>query len=169
MITKEVSQQFDKLVDQLQEIRELHEQLLITVREKQKGMRSGDVDSMDSCAARERFLIERIKEVDETRRTDSTVLAGLLGLEQDSTLTTIANQLDEPQRSQLLALAGAIRKTAEQVYQINQVNDAVTREILSCFAQMQRQITATHCDLGLYDPNGQKQMSNHVNILDAVG
>ncbi len=165
----ETAKQVDILVQQLQELRELHEQLLLAVRGKQRAMRSGDMNSLASWSAREQFLIERIEGVDKNRQAQTQQLSKNLGLDQNLTLTALANQLEEPHRSRLLAQAGAIRSTAEQIYQINQVNDAVTREILNCFAQMQRQITAAHCDIGLYDPNGRKQLGNHLNILDAVG
>ncbi len=168
-MTKEMTRQINTLVQQLQELRELHEQLLLTAHGKQRTMRTGDMSGLDSWSARERFLIDRIKQVDEIRRQDTAVMAKLLGFDEDVTMTVLAEHLDEPERSRLLALAGAIRSTAEHIYQVNQVNDAVTREILNCFAQMQRQITATHCDIGLYDPSGHKRMSNHINILDAVG
>jgi hypothetical protein len=166
---KETAVHVDILVQQLQELRELHEHLLLVVRGKQRAMRSGDMNSLASWSAREQVLIERIQIVDKNRQAETQELGKALGLGQTLTLTALANQFEEPERSQLLALAAAIRSTAEQIYQINQVNDAVTREILNCFAQMQRQITAAHCDIGLYDPNGRKQLGSHLNILDAVG
>lgn len=169
MMHKDVIRQVDALVEQLQVLRERHEQLLVAVRGKQRAMRAGDMGQLESWSARERFLIERIEAADRDRRDVARPLGEALGLGEAATLTELANRLEEPHRSRLVALAGAIRSTAEQVYQINQVNDAVTREILSCFAQMQRQIAAAHCDLGLYDPNGHKQLGSTVNILDAVG
>jgi hypothetical protein len=165
----ETKKHIDLLVEQLQELRELHEQLLLVVRGKQRAMRSGDMDGLASWSAREQFVIGRVEAVDKCRQDETQELGRILGSDAALTLTALANLLPEPSRSRILALAGALRSTAEQIYQINQVNDAVTREILNCFAQMQRQITAAHCDIGLYDPNGQKQMGNHLNILDAVG
>ncbi|MFA5864404.1 MAG: flagellar protein FlgN [Phycisphaerae bacterium] len=168
-MNNEILKRVDNMAEHLRDLHGLHEQLLTVVHGKQRAMRTGDMNGLDSWSARERFLIERIEQVDQSRREEAKPLGQLLGLDENSTLSTLANHLEEPHRSKLLALAGAIRGTAEQVYQINQVNDAVTREVLSCFAQMQRQITSAHCDLGLYDPNGHKQMGNAVNILDAVG
>jgi flagellar biosynthesis/type III secretory pathway chaperone len=166
---KELIRYVDALAEQLHQIHAMHEQLLLAVRGKQRAMRAGDMGGLDSWSARERFLLERIEAADQVRRDAAKPIGKALGLDDAVTLTELATRLEEPHRSKLLALAGAIRSTAEQVYQINQVNDAVTREILSCFAQMQRQVTAAHCDLGLYDPNGRKQMGSAVNILDAVG
>jgi len=165
----ENAKHIDSLVERLGDLRDLHEQLLLTVRGKQKAMRSGDMNSLASWSAREQFLIERIEIVDKERKSETDELSRQLGHQETVSLTVLADQLSEPERSRILALIGAIRATAEQIYQINQVNDAVTREILNCFAQMQRQITAAHCDIGLYDPNGNKQLTRHLNILDAVG
>jgi len=166
---KDIENRLEPLVDCLRDLRDLHEQLLLAVHGKQRAMRSGDMNSLESWSARERFLIERIESADRLRREHSESLATVLGLEPSPTLAALADRLEEPGRSRLLALAGAIRGVADRIYQANRVNDAVTREILNCFAQMHRQITATHCDLGLYDPNGHKQMGHPLNILDAVG
>ena len=165
----ELLKQINILVDRLHELRELHEQLLASVHAKLRAMRNGDINSLNSWSARENFLIRQIEEAEKQRRGQSLVLSKALDLDEKVTLTQMANHLDEPHRSKLLALAGAIRGVVEQIYQINHVNDAVTREILNCFAQMQRQIKSTHCDIGLYDPNGRKQMGSTINILDAVG
>ena len=157
------------MVEQLQEMRELHEQLLLAARNKQKSMRSGDLGALDSWAAREKFLIDRITATDAARRQTAEDLARTLGMEEPVTLTRLADRLAEPGRSRLLALAGVVRGLAEQIYQANQVNDAVTRELLDCFAHMQRHYTAAHCDIGLYDTRGQRQLIAAVNLLDAVG
>lgn len=159
----------DRLVEPLLELRDLHEQLVQAATRKQRGMRSGDMDGVESWSARETFLVERIKTTDEQRREATEDLARELGMTEPATVSQLAGRLAEPHRSRLLALAGAIRASAEQVYQINQINDAVTREILQCFAQMQRQYTQTQCDIGLYDPNGQRRLVDGVSILDAVG
>lgn len=158
-----------ELVNQLIEIRDLHEQLLLAVRNKQTYMRSGNMNELESWSAREKFLIDCIAQGDQRRREISDQLAKHMKIETPATVSQLAASLIEPHRSRLLALGGAIRGLAEQVYQVNQVNDAVTREILECFAQMHRQFAASQCDLGLYDPNGRKRVSTAVNMLDAVG
>jgi len=157
------------LVDQLLEIRELHEQLLLAVRNKQKHMRAGDMDGLQSWSAREKFLIDCVSTADQRRREITDQLSEQFGMEAPATVTQLADRLVEPHRSRLLALSGAIRSLAEQIYQVNQINDAVTREILECFAQMHRQFASAQADLGLYDPNGQRQLATRVSILDAVG
>ncbi|NLX04090.1 MAG: flagellar protein FlgN [Phycisphaerae bacterium] len=159
----------ETLVSTLQELRELHEQLLLAARNKQKYMRSGEIDSLESWSAREQFLIERIGETDARRRETAEALAEGLGKDEPVTLRTLAESLAEPDRSRLLALAGAIRSLADQVYQVNRINDAVTREILQCFAQMQRNVAAAQGDIGLYDGRGQRRVTPTLNILDAVG
>jgi flagellar biosynthesis/type III secretory pathway chaperone len=157
------------LVEQLLDLRDHYEQLLHAVRCKQRCMRAGDMDELQSWSAREKFLIDCIAEMDAQRRDIVGALAGEMAIEGGVSVGRIASRCDEPQRSRLLALAGAIRSMAEQVHQVNQINDAVTREILECFAQMQRQFTTARCDIGLYDTHGQRQLLSNVSILDAVG
>ncbi len=157
------------LVEELQELRDLHEQLLLAVRNKQKCMRGGDVDALESWSARERFLIERIKESDEHRRGIVDELAEQLDMDQPTTVTELAGRVEEPDRSRLLAMSGVIRGLAEQIHRVNQINDAVTREILQCFTKMRHKFTASQCDIGLYDTRGQRQFTAAVSVLDAVG
>jgi len=159
----------DILIEQLLELRDLHEQLLHVVRNKQRCMRSGDMDRVQSWSARETFLVESIRAGDAGRRETIATLAEPLDVDRPVTVSRLAERVHEPHRSKLLALAGATRNLAEQIYQVNQVNDAVTREILHCFAHMQREFAASQSDIGLYDPNGQRCLTPNVSILDAVG
>ena len=161
--------EIDALVEQLQELRELHDQLLLAARGKQSAMRCGDVDALQSWSAREKFLIDRITGAESARRATVEALAQALGREGPVTVTVLAAQLGEPDRSRVLALAAAIRALAEQIHQINQINDAVSREILECFAQMHRRYAVARCDIGLYDTNGRKQLVTGAALLDAVG
>lgn len=157
------------MIDQLADLRRLYEQLLMAVRKKQTCMRSGDMAGLESWSAREKFLIERVTSGDEHRRQLAQSVADELDVDRELTLTQLSAHVDEPERSKLLALAGAIRNVAEQVYQVNQVNDAVTRDILDCFAQMHRQFAQTQSDIGLYDPKGERKLVRQVSMLDAVG
>jgi flagellar biosynthesis/type III secretory pathway chaperone len=163
------SKDMETMIDQLVELRELHDQLLLAVRSKQKNMRLGDMDGLQSWSAREKFLIDRITETDQQRRVLVDRLAQEMNLGEALTLTQLSEHLGEPHRSKLLALAGSIRHLAEQIHQVNQVNDAVTRGILDCFAQMHRRFAIEQCDIGLYDPKGQRKLVDRVSTLDAVG
>jgi len=95
-------------------------------------------------------------------------LAEMLGVAHPA-VSLIAEALDEPTRSQLLALAGSIRELADQIYQVNRVNDEVTQHILQAFAQMQRECVMAQCDIGLYDTHGQRCLTGRPSILDVAG
>ena len=159
----------DNLVNHLQDLRDLYDQLMQAARNKHRTMRVGDIDGMESWSAREQFLAEQISVIEALRKEHTRQIAEWMGFEKTPKVTILAQKMDEPYRSRLLALAGAVRNNAKNAYQINQVNDAVTQEILSCFAQVQRRLASEHCDIGLYDYTGQKRMTNNVNLLDAVG
>lgn len=158
-----------RLVGQLLDLRELHEQLLLAVRSKQQSMRRGQTSALESWSAREKFLLDRISEAEQNRREQVRKVSEQLNINDTPTVSRLAAAFDEPERSQLLVAAGAIRDLAEAIVQVNRVNDAVTREVLECFAQVRRQFAASQCDIGLYDLKGQRQLSGHVSILDAVG
>ncbi len=160
---------FDALIENLVELKRLQEQMSDALSGKQKAMRQGDMNSLESWSAREKFLIDKIGESETVSKKLASELARKNGLDGEIGLTQLANKFGEPYRSRLLALIGAIRTIAERVRQMNQVNDEVTRQILCCFADIQRQISAAHCDTGLYDTTGQKKVGIPHGFLDAVG
>jgi flagellar biosynthesis/type III secretory pathway chaperone len=160
---------FNNLFEQIKELRDLHEQLLLAVRSKQKAMREGNMSGLESWSAREEFLTKKIQEVDDLRSRANTELGKFLGFERSPKLSELAEKLPEPQRSKLLAIAGILRETSEKIRRANQVNEAVTREILNCYAQARQKMAAVQCDIGLYDPRGQKKLTRNISILDAVG
>ncbi len=160
---------FDALIESLIEMKRLQEQLSDALTGKQKAMRSGDMDSLESWSAREKFLIDKVSDVERVSRRLASELGKKQGLSAEIGLTQLAERFSEPNRSRLLALVGAIRTIAERVRQMNRINDEVTREILCCFADIQRQMSAVHCDTGLYDTTGRKKVGIPHGFLDAVG
>jgi len=160
---------FNNLMEQIKSLRDLHEQLLLAVRNKQRAMREGNMSNLESWSAREEFLTKRIHEVEELRQVANNELGKCLGFENSPKLSELAEKLSEPDRSKLLAMAGVLREIADNIRRANQVNDAVTREILNCYAQARQKMVAVQCDIGLYDPRGQKKVLRSISILDAVG
>ncbi len=166
---QETLKQFEDFIANLKEVKNVNEQLMNVVQNKHRAMRTGNLDSLQSCSAREKFLIDKISEIEKAMQTKFRTLAEHLNINPESRVLNLAEKLAEPHRSRLLILVGTIRSTTEKIYQINQINDEVTRHILNCFADVQRQITAVSNDIGLYDTNGNKQLANQNSILDAVG
>jgi len=160
---------FETLIDNLIQLKNLQEQMVQTLTGKQRAMRTGDMDALESWSAREKFLVDKIRKSEQASRRALAELTKAMGLEDDTGITQLASKFEEPDRSRLLALVGAIRVSAERVHHMNQINDEVTRQILCCFADIQRQITAIHCDTGIYDTTGQKKIGIPRGFLDAVG
>ncbi len=160
---------FDILIDNLIQLRNLQEQIIQALSGKQRAMRTGDMDALESWSAREKFLIDKARNSEQASKRAAYEFARTLGFEGEINITQLTSKLQEPNRSRLLALAGAVRSSAERVHHMNQINDEVTRQILCCFADIQRQITAMHCDTGIYDTTGQKKIGIPRGFLDAVG
>ncbi len=160
---------FDALIDKLIDMRRLQEQMFDALSGKHKAMRSGDIDGLESWSAREKFLVEKITESESVLRKLTSEFGKKIGVEDNVGLRRLAERISEPNRSRLLGLVGSIRMIAERVRYLNQINDEVTREILCCFSDIQRQISSAYCDTGLYDTTGQKKIAVPRGFLDAVG
>jgi flagellar biosynthesis/type III secretory pathway chaperone len=164
-----LKQSLDNLVEHLQNMRELYEQIEQTANNKLKMMRSGDINGMESCTAREQFLTEQVSAIETSRKKTLQQIATVLGLAQTPKITALAQEVEEPYQSRLMVLVQEVRQIAEKVRKINQVNAAVTHEVINCFAQVQKKIKAQYCNIGLYDYTGHMRMTKNVNLLDAVG
>ena len=158
-----------QMVDHLKTLRDLHNQLLQAVQNKQRTMRLGDINGMESWTAREIFITQQIKDVELVRQNVNAQLAISLGFKETPRISVLAERLSEPNRSRLIALSGAIRVSVKEIHKISQINDAVSREILNCFSNAHQKAVTTKKNIELYDLRGQKQAVSNFNILDAVG
>jgi len=125
-MASEITTLFNNLMEQIKSLRDLHEQLLLAVRNKQRAMREGNMSTLESWSAREEFLTKRIHEVEELRQLANNELGKCLGFENSPKISELADRLSEPDRSKLLAMASVLREITNNIRQANQVNDAVT-------------------------------------------
>jgi len=163
----------ENLVEQLNQLRDLNQQLLQNLTAQQRAMRNGQVSSLQSCNARSQFLADRIRQSeDQVRRASGEIASQLDGdviVAGNLNLGDLAEHLGEPARSRILALASLIRNLAQQIQQVNQTNQAVTEEVLNCFDLIKRRFGESQGHTALYDQQGDAVMIGEVKVLDAVG
>jgi len=157
----------EKLIEMLTELRELQQQLLWCLRTQQRAMRTGRMDQVQSCTSRSKFLVQQIADVEGKLRGTARQLAA--GAEDPvARLSDLAAALAEPARSKLLALAAATLTLAQEIDQVNRINQQVTEEVLNCFDAIQRRLCNSDKS-AVYESTGKPVMANAWRVLDAVG
>ncbi len=160
-----------QLAECLAEMRGLYEELLAVLRRKLEAMRRADTESLNSCAARERFLLQRIAEAESSRKalTGDLQLRTGVTTRRPMSITRLAERIGEPGRSKLLVLADGLRRLVEQTNQVNQVAALAGKELLVHFRHVYDAMRAAERDTGTYDVQGVRAAGSAQRILDAVG
>ena len=160
-----------QLAECLAEMRGLYEELLAILRRKLEAMRRAHTESLHSCAARERFLLQRIAEAESSRKTLAADLQLRAGSKSKGpvSITQFAERVGEPGRSKLLVLADGLRRLVEQTNQANQVAALAGKELLAHFRHVYDVMRAAERDTGTYDVRGARTAGSAQRILDAVG
>ena len=160
-----------QLAECLAEMRSLYEELLAVLQRKLEAMRRADTELLNSCAARERFLLQRISEVESSRKvlTGDLQLRTGVAAKRPMSITQLAERIGEPDRSKLLVLADGLRRLVEQTNQVNQVAALAGKELLAHFRHVYDVMRAAEQDTGTYDVRGARTAGSAQRILDAVG
>ncbi len=161
------------LVVLLGDLKRLHEEMLGVIRQKLAAMRQADTDALNSCLARERFLADRISQQEGLRQQLVQIIGKALGLELEArrtlTLSVLAEGLPEPERTQLLGLAAALRECLGQIESANKVAALVTGEMLKHFRQVYSAMARAGQTTGTYSSGGQLTTDRPTQVFDAVG
>ncbi len=166
----------DELIVVLGELKSLHEELLLVIRRKLEAMRRADGEQMQSCAARERFLAERIRQREGLRRQLAEAVTESLEMGASDRKAAkmvkvgeLAERMDEPRRSRMIVLASAIRQAIEQVDQANRVAALVGQEMAKHFQKVREAVISASGDGGVYCRTGRCVRMGGSHVLDAVG
>ena len=158
----------DKLVQELislyQDLLASHERQLALAQGRLEAMRAYDVPLLTTLMEREEIESQNLEKL-ELRRKDVTVrLRRAMGTEPTTTL--IAARTAEPQKSQLLGLAGRLRQVLEQVERINRINAKVSQAVVKSLAKVLKIVTGVAQHVGLYNRSGRKAAVAGIHILE---
>ncbi len=158
---------FEEFVALLVQQKEFYEALLQTEQGKLKAMREGNLDLLESWTAREAFLVERIKFLDNFIHQCLQQFGG--SAENKIRIKDLAESLPEPIRSRVLTLSETIRKLAEEVKSVNQIVGEVSNYMLDMFYEIRRNLADMYVDPGIYNSDGRRFEPISSSVLDAVG
>jgi hypothetical protein len=166
-------QRVGQVVKVLGEMKRLHDELAVVVRQKLAAMRAADTDGMRSAVAREEFLARRIREQDGLRKQVLQLLGEQMGMSaaqaRAMTLSELAGRVNEPSRSQLLLLAATLRETVRETAECNRIVAVVSREMLKHFRQIYEVMAQASGTPGVYSWTGRAEVRPGTAVFEAVG
>ena len=153
-----------ELIALFQDLLAAHERQLALAKARLEAMRVYDLDQMTSLMAREELEVRGLEQL-EARRKDLTArIKRVLGV--DPTTSLIAARMNEPQKSQLLGLAGRLRMVLEQLERTNRINAKVSQAVIKSLAKVLKIITGVAQHVGMYTRSGRKAALAGVHILE---
>lgn len=161
------------MVKVLSELKRLHDELAVVVREKLSAMRKADTDAMRSAVAREEFLAQRIHEQDGLRKQIVQLIGEQTGIPaaqaRAMTVSEFAGRVAEPSRSQLLVLAAALREKVKETAEANRVAAIVSQEMLKHFRRIYQVMARANVVPGVYSWTGRTELRPGSTVFEAVG
>lgn len=159
----------DKLVNELlQLLADLlagQQRLLALALARRDAMRTFDIARLELLTEQQRREALALAPLDLRRR--NLVYAfrpHLRGLEP--TVTEIARRIAEPQKTRLLALAGQLKSTVEQLDRDNRINATVSDAVIKGLARVLKVVTGLAQHAGLYMRNGRKAALHGIHLLE---
>jgi flagellar biosynthesis/type III secretory pathway chaperone len=153
----------NSLTEILQELYELHVNLLDTAKKKQLILISGEINPLLSILAEESKLIKKIKEADSKRQT-------LLGEEAYKLSLTqlIQQQPDSKQKEDWKVIHSQLQNVFEELGKLNESNQQLIEQSLTYTQYMIEQMLPVTDSTGIYDKAaGTKDIKKDVRLFDS--
>jgi hypothetical protein len=167
-----IEQRIEQLTTVLGELKRLHDELWLVVRNKLEAMRKADTDAIRSATAREEFLIRRMREQDGLRKQLLELIGKLVNIPAPQArrmaVSEVADYAKEPVKSQLLALAAALRDRVKETAEGNRVAAVVSHEMLKHFRQVYDVMAQVDQGPAVYSRTGQAERRTGTSVFDAV-
>ena len=117
----------NSLLDNLKRQYAAHEELRNLLKQQQQAIRRCDAAGLEELRQRGELLAGRLAELETARRAAAGPAARI---------AEIAEQVEEPARSRLVALSLGLRKLAEEVASLSRINQAAMRNMLNHFHEV---------------------------------
>jgi hypothetical protein len=172
MAQPQVEQRVGQLTQVLGEMKRLHDELAVVVRNKLAAMRAADADRLRSATSREEFLTGRLREQDGLRKQLLELIGATFGIDPKAArqmcVRDLADRVAEPMRSRLLGLAAALRERVTETAEVNRVAAVVTHEMLKHFRSVYETMARATASAGVYSRTGQTERCTEMNVFNAV-
>lgn len=144
---------------------ELHDQMLECIDAKRRAIRAADVESLTRTCEKEQGIVQRLLDLESKRAPLVQHLAGLLGVsvddQQQLTSTALAEQLDEPQRGAVQALAAQLRDKVVQVRREHSVVKGAAEALSRHMAGIMQNVQSVMNQTKVYERRGRLVSATH--------
>jgi flagellar biosynthesis/type III secretory pathway chaperone len=139
--------------------------LLALATARRDAMKTFDIARLEALTEQQRVETQALAILDVRRKALVAQFKPLLkGAEP--TVSEIARRVGEPQKTQLLALAGQIKATVEQLDRANRINATVSEAVIKGLAKVLKIVTGLAQHAGLYMRNGRKAALHGIHLLE---
>ncbi len=156
----------------LNDLMGLHAEMAMHMRTKLEAIKRADTDQITAITAREMVLADRVLEREGLRKQLTRQLIAGLGLhdqpEEPLRLTTLAEYLPEPGRSQVLVAAAGLRERVHEVERLRVTSSLITQEMLKHLGEVMTAMRSGGSS-DAYGRGGQRQGAGGAHVFEAVG
>jgi hypothetical protein len=157
-----------ELLTLLRELLAGQERLLAMALARREAMRTFDMARLETVAGQERVETVKMVELDKRRAALTGRLRAALGGGTPATVSEVARRVEEPARSQLLALAAQLKETVEKVERNARINATVSETVVKGLAKVLKVVTGLAQHAGLYMRNGRKAALHGIHLLEVT-
>ena len=173
VVSRDVDVPVRDVIRLLNELTGLHGELAMHMRNKLEAIKQADSDRIQSITAREMVLANRVSEREGLRRQITRNIVANLPLEPstDKTprLSALAEHLNEPLRSELLAATAALRAKLEEINRTRVKNELITQEMLKHLGEVLSVMRSGGKGTDVYSRAGNRERTSTANVFEAVG
>lgn len=148
----------------LHELISVHERLLEQAHQRRDAMRRADMQALASGIERESQLVQEVAEIEKRRLRVVGALAERMGSERktQTTVTWIAERLDEPLRGPLYTLAHRLRGLVKELRGENETARAAAEMLALHMQGLMRQVSARLSHTHTYGRAGSVEVGARV-------
>lgn len=162
----------DKLVQELltllREMLACQQRLLRIAGVRQDAMRAYDVERLTGLLEEERIETQRAEEYRKQREALVSKFRVALGNGVQPKVSEIAKRVEEPTKTQLLALAAELRTVTEKLERNTRINATVSEAIVKSISKVLKIVTGIAQHAGLYMRNGRKEAVRGIHLLEVT-
>jgi hypothetical protein len=135
---------------------------------RQDAMKSFDIERLNTLHDQERLETLNAEPFDLRRKNIIAQFRPLLGGAEPS-VSEIARRVNDPFRTQLLALAGQLKTVVEQLARHTRINASISESVVKGLAKVLKIMTGLAQHAGLYMRNGRKAALKGIHLLEVTG
>jgi hypothetical protein len=163
----------DKLIGELivllRDLLGSQQRLLQIAKVRQSAMQAFDIERLNGLMEEERLETAQAEEFENRRRGLIQRFRQAMGVEAAPSVSDIAGRCGDPEKSQLLVLAGQLKGVLEQLDRHTRMNAKISESVVKGLAKVLKVMTGLAQHAGLYMRNGRKAAMKGIHLLEVTG